>query len=108
MGSDQSQIVEIDHKTTMIGDTAEKHKNSIENNIIIENNRNEHIIEMKRIKTKIDHRLDDHRKFIIDIERMVHSVEKDFRFIRFSIIIMIIMLTFLIVMLTFVLITRKE
>ena len=96
MGAEQSQIVEIDHKSTMIGDTAEKQR--------IENNRNEHIIEMEGIKREIrlDRRLEQLDR---SLEGMGHSIKKS---IRFSTIIMIIMLTFLVVMLTFFLITRKE
>ena len=57
-------------------------------------NRDENVIEIKRIKKKLD-------LVIQAIERMINIMENDSKFIRFSIIILIIIFVFY-------LFTRKE
>jgi len=58
----------------------------INNENVIEIN-NENVIEIKRIKKKLD-------LIIQAIERMINIMENDSKFIRFSIIILIIMFAF--------------
>ena len=98
MGAEQSQI---DSKPDATGEYAKNPKtNNYNENVIQINNENvieinnENVIEIKRIKKKLD-------LIIQAIERMINIMENDSKFIRFSIIILIIMFAFY-------LFTRKE
>ena len=82
MGAEQSQI---DSKPDVTGESAKNPKTR---------NGYENMIEIKRIKKKLD-------LIIQAIERMINIMENDSKFIRFSIIILIIMFAFY-------LFTRKE
>ena len=90
MGAEQSQI---DSKPDATGEYAKNPKTNNYNENVIQIN-NENVIEIKRIKKKLD-------LIIQAIERMINIMENDSKFIRFSIIILIIMFAFY-------LFTRKE
>ena len=83
MGAEQSQI---DSKPDATGEYAKNPKTNNYNENVIQIN-NENVIEIKRIKKKLD-------LVIQAIERMINIMENDSKFIRFSIIILIIMFAF--------------
>ena len=83
MGAEQSQI---DSKPDATGEYAKNPKTNNYNENVIQIN-NENVIEIKRIKKKLD-------LIIQAIERMINIMENDSKFIRFSIIILIIMFAF--------------
>ena len=85
MGAEQSQI---DSKPDATGEYAKNPKTNNYNENVIQIN-NENVIEIKRIKIEIR---PDHQAFVI--ERMARIIENDSKFIRYSILILIIMFAF--------------